>query len=146
MMLPMAIPTPVLAGAGDTGWKSPTSTNSPNEWTNPGNAYDGVNDTWATTDDDDDEQGYCDFNFGDLSGTVITGIEVAVEVCSEDCDGCDLYVSLSWNNGSDYSNEKKIDLNCTEDTVYNLGGDGEFWGRHNWEPDEFTNNNFVASG
>ena len=66
---------------GDTGWRSPLATASPNEWSNPTSAF-SSNDIRATADDDDDDQGYRTFNFSIPSNAAIRGIEVRMEAFS----------------------------------------------------------------
>ncbi len=72
---------PSAAFAADTSFKSPAGTESPNEWSNPTNAF-SSNDLYATADSDDDDQGYNTFNFAVPSGSTIDGIEVSLEAVS----------------------------------------------------------------
>lgn len=51
-----------------------------------------------------------------------------------------LYVSLSWNDGTNYTPAQAIPLTST-DTTYILGGAGDQWSR-NWVASDFSNSNF----
>ncbi len=66
---------------GDTGWKNPTAVATPNEWSSPTAAYLSDN-VRASADDDDDDQGYRNFDFGIPSNATILGIEVSLEAFS----------------------------------------------------------------
>lgn len=75
---------PHLPGADDnsqsvtsTAFLNPTATHSPNNWTNPNNAF--SNDTTYTTNSVNAQaQGYSTFNFGIPAGAPINGIEVTL--------------------------------------------------------------------
>ncbi|MCA9347636.1 hypothetical protein KC930_03615 [Candidatus Saccharibacteria bacterium] len=51
-----------IAHAADTGYKTPTSTGSPNDWSNGSYVYASDNHR-ASTDSNGDSQGYRNFNF-----------------------------------------------------------------------------------
>ena len=128
----------------DTGFLSSSAIHSPNEWTNPGNAF-SSNDIYATGYDHPlyDEQGYDDFNLSIPSGSSINGIEVKVEAKSADTDGCRFEVDLSHNNGSNFSADRNTSSISGTDAVYALGGVADIWGR-SWAASEFSNNNFAV--
>lgn len=63
---------------GDTLWRSPTATASPNEWSSPSAAFASDN-ARASADDDDDDQGYRSFDFPIPGNATIRGIEVGLE-------------------------------------------------------------------
>lgn len=126
----------------DTSYKTPTATHSPNDWDDNSVAkVQSSNDTYAT-DNDEDEQGYGNFDFPTIpAGSTINGIEVKIEAKSSDPIGCRLETNLSWNNGSTYTSIKTAEINGT-DAVYTHGGSGDTWGR-TWSASDFTNANFV---
>ena len=133
-----------LAEAAETGWKTPTLTHSPNDWTDPGKAIDGVNDTYAlaASDSAHDHQGYANFSFGIPNGSIIDGIEVGVEAHSSDPTGCQIEATLSRDNGGSFMDAKTKNLTGS-DAFYVLGSDTDDWGPPPWSPLDLSNANFV---
>ena len=125
----------------EEGFSPPSATHEPNQWTDADNAF--------TSDDEDatstthaDEQGYSDFGFSIDESAAITGVEVRVEVSSEDGTGCELDVRLSWNDGDSYTSAKTIELTNLQ-SVHTLGSSEDTWGR-GWIGSDFDNDNFVV--
>ena len=56
---------------------------------------------------------------------------------------CQLGFDLSWNGGTNWSNEKTQNLSGAE-TTYLLGNSTDKWGTHTWVPADFSNANFRA--
>lgn len=132
--------------AADTGYKTPTfaSTDSDyNDWdVNTVSNVQTSNNSYASDNDESDQQGYEDFNFGAIpNGSVIKGITVKVEAKSSDTSGCELQVSLSGNNGNSFTSsiEKSLD---GSDTEYTFGSASDLWGGA-WSTASFSNDNFV---
>ncbi|MCU0505936.1 MAG: VWA domain-containing protein, partial [Chloroflexi bacterium] len=131
-----------------SGNLSPTANHAPNQWTNPGNAWDGDGTNYATAIQNND-QGYSSFNLPAIpDGSIITGIRVTAVAKTVDPD-CDLGVSLSWNNGSSTTSRQDRSIG-TGDTTVTFGGvpgasgnDANTFGRV-WSPSELTNATFVA--
>jgi hypothetical protein len=133
-----------VAKADDTGFKTPTSTHSPNEWdTNTVANIQSSDNVYISDNDDDDEQGYSNFNFGSIpANAVIDGIEAKIEAKSTDNNGCSIQIRLSGNNGSNYTSSKSVNLDNTDDTT-TLGSSSDKWGG-TWTNSSFTNANFVV--
>jgi hypothetical protein len=75
-------------------------------------------------------------------GSTIDGIEVYTTAASTDNAGCRLAVSLSWNNGSNYTSTQTRTLVSSSVTAASIGSATDTWGR-TWAPNDFTNANFV---
>lgn len=135
---------PTAASAADTGYKSPLSTNNPNDWTNPNNAF-SSNNSYATGKDDSatNEQGYDTFGFGVPAGSTINGIEVKVEAKSSDTSGCRLEVDLSKDGGANWGNDADTSSLTGSDVVYTLGGASDLWGT-TWSATSVDDFNFSA--
>lgn len=124
----------------DTGFKSPSATGNPNEWSNGSSAY-SSNDSYANTNDDDDNQGYRNFGFSGLSGSTINGIEIKLEARQEGTT-CELQVRLSGNNGSNHTNRKTL-VPTNSDTILTYGGASDLWD-DSWSANNFTDANFKV--
>lgn len=61
-----------------------------------------------------------------------------MDTWSTDNSGCQLGVDLSWNGGTNWTNEKTQNLTNNQAT-YTLNGS---WGSHTWVPADFSNANF----
>jgi len=109
-----------------------------------GNAYDGVNTTYASTISGGGAiHDYKTFSFTVPGGNIIDGIEVKIEASqSNGARNSTIDAQLSWNNGSGFSAVKTVSSLTTTDTVFTLGGGGDTWGRA-WSSGEFSNANFV---
>lgn len=133
-----------VALAADTGFLSPSSNSADgfgDSWSNASGAYsDGGG---SATESDGDRHHYYTFNFNIPAGSTINGIEVKADVWSTDASGCSFGVDLSWNGGSNWSNQKTTSLNSSE-TTYTFGNSSDSWGGHGWVVDDFTNGNFRA--
>jgi uncharacterized repeat protein (TIGR01451 family) len=131
-----------------SGNLSPTANHAPNQWTNPGNAWDGDGTNYATATQNND-QGYASFGLPAIpTGSIVTGIRVTAVAKTTDAD-CDLGVSLSWDNGTSTTGRQDQSIG-TSDTTVTFGGvpgasgnDASTFGRV-WSPSELTNANFVA--
>jgi hypothetical protein len=109
-------------------------------WTNPTNAIDRVDGTYAT----DSSGGMRNYVSNDQDVPVndsIVGIEVLLEVSATTNSGS-IEVELSWDNGDAYTTTgKTTGTLTTSDRVIVLGGPSDTWGR-TWSPSEFTGNEF----
>lgn len=126
----------------DSGFHGPTTASTESgsdEWTDPNNAFT-ANNVYATSDQDDDDQGYEDFNLGVPVAAIITGVEVRAEALSEDNDGCQLRVRISGTGG--FSNRQDAELGDTEEVLL-YGGPEDDWGLGDLTPEDFTNANFA---
>jgi hypothetical protein len=127
---------------GDTGWRTPTATASPSNWTNPQNAY-VSDDLYATKNSTSNPyQAWRTFGFSIPSGATITGIEVSVEARSTDSAGCRLGVELSWNGGSSWTSSGKFAALTNVEQVFVLGASNDLWGRTSWLTTDFSDTNF----
>lgn len=127
-----------LASAqSNTGWLSPTTNPYNANVTNPTNAYasDGSFATFSSTNDVAD---YGGFGITIPSGSVITGIEVQIQGRRNDNRELEA-VSLSWNNGSSYSNAVPLTTFTGTNAYQNIGSN--LWGRA-WAVSELSNANF----
>ena len=122
----------------------PTSTGwvGANDWTDPENAL-SCNDQYATQTGDAADyylQGYEDFDFPDLTGQTIDGIEVQIHAKSTEGGKfvrCEIY-STSAGTWSDV----KTDSFASSEEMKAYGGAVEKWGT-TWVPSDFTNDNFY---
>lgn len=131
-----------IAWGADTGWLSPTITKAENSVSNQDNVFTS-NDQRATWNGGDDWADYGDFSISIPTGSTINGIEVRVEgYCETGSTTRQLEaVTLSWNNGSNFSSGKAItSFNGTE-SYKTIGGSSDTWG-HTWTVTEFSNTNF----
>ncbi len=85
------------------------------------------------------------YSFGIPSGATIDGIEVNSEFStSSAAQIATLQVSLSWDNGSNYTATKSDTVTgSTTDKNSTLGGSTDTWGR-TWTDTEFTNGTFLV--
>jgi hypothetical protein len=126
-----------------TGPRVPTSTASPNNWSSAGNGLTN-NSQYATAASTASLQGYRDLGLAVPGSDTVGGIEVRVDARSSDSIGCRLGVSLSWNNGGNWSSERFVDLtdNDPSSPFLTLGGPTTLWAGHTWVPADFSNANF----
>lgn len=130
----------------------PTATSSPSQWTSPQSAYiqDGVfaRSCWVKT------QVFKTFNIPTstflASSSAIRGIEVRIigKQSSLDClfpaSELDPNVSISWNNGIDYTATKIFNLfDTTATSTIIVGGSTDTWGR-TWLVNDFANGKFQV--
>src|SRR5690606_26779439 len=92
---PLLLIQPVKAA--NTGFHSPSSTDSPDEWSNEDNAFSDGGGS-ASANDDKQEQAYDEFNFNIPAGSTIDGIEVALDSRQEGRN-CQIQIRLNWNDG-----------------------------------------------
>lgn len=126
----------------DTGFKSPdVSVNT--VWTNPNNAF-SSDDTRATADTSVDFQRYDFPDFSVPTGATIDGIEVTIEGNAA-VNGDGLLISLSWNNGTNFTSNKSTTWVTGADQTKTFGGATDTWGR-TWAASEFADANFELRG
>ena len=128
----------------DTGWLSPTVTKDENSVSSQDNVFTSDNNR-ATWDNGNDWADYGNFNISSIPvGATINGIEIRVQGYCETGSGTERQleaVTMSWNNGIDFSSGKAItSFNGTE-TYYTIGNSSDTWG-HTWSTSEFSNTNF----
>ena len=84
------------------------------------------------------------FSFGLSSGVTIDGIEVNTEFSNTlGTATATLQVSLSWDNGTNYTATKSDTVTSTTDKNSTLGGATDTWGR-TWTDTEFANGTFLV--
>ena len=135
---------PAVANAIDTGFKVPSSTHTPSNWTTNTVANVQTNDsTYASTavSSSGVDQGYSDFSLGVPANAVIRGITVRAIAKSAD-DDCTLRVALSYDGGANWTNNKNEEPNETDETI-DYGSANDLWGR-SWTDTELNNSNFVV--
>jgi hypothetical protein len=128
--------------SGDTTLKPPSTTHTPNQFTNPANAFASDN-TYTTDVVNGNTQGYSAFNLVIPPLAIIKGVEVQVEAKSSDTSGCQIGAEVSWNGGATFTAVGQVNGVTGNDAVYTFGGSSNLWGR-TWILDEFTNANYVV--
>lgn len=85
------------------------------------------------------------YTFGVPSGATINGIEVNTEFSTDFVSAtATLQLSLSWNNGTNYTATKSDTVTgSTTDKNSTLGGAADTWGR-SWTDSEFANGTFLV--
>ena len=143
---PPAGDTPRTGGGGgggeqignDPNFRRPTS-GLGGDWVEPQNAYDGNDNTYASYTFNNSAQYFSNFGYVIPGNGQIVGIEVKIEARSDGAGDTEMGVSLSWNNGSNYTGLGEPGILTVTDTVYLLGGPEDTWGRA-WTPSEINNN------
>lgn len=84
------------------------------------------------------------YSFGLSSGVTVNGIEVNTEFSTDNAAyTATLQISLSWDNGSNYTATKSDTVTgSTTDKNSTLGGAADTWGR-SWTDSEFANGTFL---
>lgn len=132
----------------DTGFKTTGTVEVNTGWSNFTTARLNTSDNSraacdSTCDNSDDAQ-TSDYNFGVPSGSTINGIEVQVEANEAVSSGnIPLNISLSWNDGSNFTSTKTATVDGTTDVTYTLGGSTDTWGR-SWSVAELADGTFRA--
>ena len=76
-----------------------------------------------------------DFTFGIPAGSTVDGIEIAAEFSASFAGVvASLELSLSWDNGSNFTAVKEDTVTGNTDTTKTFGGATDTWGRA-WSPD-----------
>lgn len=85
------------------------------------------------------------YTFGLSAGVTIDGIEVNTEFSTDTpLQTATLQLSLSWNNGTNYTATKSDTVTgSTTDKNSTLGGAADTWGR-SWTDSEFANGTFLV--
>ncbi len=84
------------------------------------------------------------FGVRTTNGQSVRVTQVSVAVNYSPPNACQLGVDLSWNGGSNWSNEKTQTLSGVE-TSYTLGTPSDDWtSSHTWQPTDFSDANFRA--
>ena len=84
------------------------------------------------------------FSFGLSSGVTIDGIEVNTEFSNGlGTATATLQISLSWDNGTNYTATKSDTVTSTTDKNSTLGGATDTWGR-TWTDTEFADGTFLV--
>jgi len=85
------------------------------------------------------------YSFGLASGVTIDGIEINTEFSTSSAtQTATLQISLSWDNGSNYTATKSDTVTgSTTDKNSTLGGATDTWGR-SWTDTEFANGTFLV--
>ncbi len=84
------------------------------------------------------------YTFGIPSGATIDGIEVNTEFSiSAGGATATLQISLSWNNGTNYTATKSDTATSTTDKNSTMGGATDTWGR-SWTDSELANGTFLV--
>jgi len=112
-------------------------------WTDPGNAYDQIDGTYADSSSGGQTADFTSHAFSVPATNDIAGIEVKLEV-SADVPGGTIGVELSWDGGATFTSSGNVTPTLTTtDAVVVLGGPGDTWGR-SWSPSELSDVNFVT--
>jgi hypothetical protein len=133
-----------VLGQNSTGWLSPTTNPYSNNVNNPTYVYfsDNQRSTFDTTNDIADYGGFSLIasDGGSIpSNAIIVGIEVGIQGYNNNDRGLEA-VSLSWNNGQNFSTSKPVTFNSTE-SYYIIGNNSDEWG-HTWTISDLSNSSF----
>ena len=127
--------------AHTTGPKLPTGT-SGTTWTTPTQAYtfNAPSGTAYATNNTGATQQYTNFGLTVPGGDSVDGIDVRVRAHSTDATGCRLAVSLSWNNGGNWTGDRFAALTATDPAspYVSTGGATQLWGR-TWTTADLAN-------
>ncbi len=121
----------------DTSYLAPSATSG--NWSNGSNSY--ANGGGFATGTQNRYQTFSNFGFSVPVNSAITGIEVQADTWSSNNDFCQLDVDLSWNGGSNWTNQKSTGNLGNSETTKTLGTPSDNWGR-TWNYGDFTNSNF----
>lgn len=135
-----------VAEAADSGFLSP-STNVNFGWDNPSNAYVSDNNR-SVADSSSDVVEYRNFGFSIPAGSTIDGVGVSIEGYTGGTRQAE--ISLSWNNGSNYTSGSGTGLKTTNmpgtssasEANRTFGSATDKWGRLSWAVSDFSNTNF----
>lgn len=123
--------------AQDTGLLSPAANPYNNNVTLATNAYASDN-QYATFDNGSDIADYGTFSPSIPANATINGIIVRVEGYRS--NSRNLAISLSWNNGTNFTTSQNTSFTGT-DAAYSFGSSSSNWGR-TWTPAEFADGTF----
>jgi hypothetical protein len=130
----------------NTGWTNPSANEGNTNWVTPSNMYTSDNSRATTTSTvaDGATVRLYNFNFPDLSGNTINGIEVDIEASySGTTSTRRVRARLMWNGRASQTSYKETPDVTTSDAYYTLGSSSDTWGR-SWSPSDFTNANFAV--
>jgi Calcineurin-like phosphoesterase/S-layer homology domain len=150
--------TPTLP-ANSTGWLSPTGQSKVTSKAGDGNGYEvtptnayaddalfavdmdsGSTDVLSCLDIGKDKHKFSDYNISIPNGASVQGIQVRLDANADSIIGTPkLCVSLSWDNGSNWSEWKSTPNLANTEETYLLGGITDTWG-HVWTTTELSNN------
>jgi Flp pilus assembly protein TadG len=121
---------PTAGAPGSVGPSAPTTTDSPNNWSNANGAFADGGSSHANN-NTGGRQGYRNFHLAVPAGATINGIEVSIKARSTDSNGCAIGVDLSWDNGATYTTENVLALSGSFPSAPypTLGGASDRWGR-----------------
>jgi len=131
----------------DTGFKTTGAVVSAGSWANMTTTrINTANDTRATaTSTTFIAATLNNYTFGIPSGATIDGIEVNTEFSPDSAaTTATLQISLSWNNGTNYTATKSdTQTDTTTDKNSTFGGSTDTWGR-SWTDSEFADGTFLV--
>jgi hypothetical protein len=123
----------------EVGFNAPSTQGG--SWTNGVNAY--TSDGAYTTANSSVTHGYGSFGYSVPSNNQVTGIAVKIEASGSTAAGT-ISVFLSWDGGSTFTDSKTTSVVGLTDAVFELGGQGDIWGR-SWTPTEMNDGNLVVA-
>ena len=111
-------------------------------WSNGANVYESDG-SYASSLSPATSHSFSSFGFTIPGTNAIVGIEVKLDVSYSGSNAPVVSVSLSHNDGSNYTTAKSTDqlFQQVPDTLFTLGGPSDVWGR-TWTPAQFANGNF----
>jgi len=122
----------------DPNFNSPTANSG--SWTNPSNAYDDTDGTYAS-DNTGTTNNFSDHGFSINGANDIDGIAIKLEISGTTAAG-DIGIELSWDGGTSWTaSGNSTPTLTTTDAVTTVGGASDLWGRA-WAPSEFSDANF----
>jgi hypothetical protein len=138
LILVTAVNTPTPASAADTGFAVPSSYAAVPGWGEFNQPLQGrlSDDAYAVeTGGDNCSASYYGFGFSIPSSNMIDGIVITVEG-NNNTLGADkgLNVSLSYDNGTNWTALRNTGVLTTSDNIYTLGGGADTWGYASWAP------------
>jgi hypothetical protein len=135
-----------LIASAQTSFLSPSSTGAHfNQWTNPTYAYtsDDQSAYCSCTGGYNKSQDYGGFHTGITGIITVQGIEVKIEGNAQTGYPGRIYISISGNNGTSWTNEKYIEFSYTGDQTYTVGASNDTWGG-TWTTSSFDDANFFV--
>jgi Flp pilus assembly protein TadG len=122
---------------------SPGYTSSPSSgaWSSPNSAW-STSSAYAKSSSSGQQQSWANLNVPAVSGTTITGIQVAFAAKVSSGSGCTVGAQLSWDGGSSWSSSLTAPLD-TSLTTYTVGSTASDWGAHAWAASDFANGKLV---
>jgi hypothetical protein len=135
-------PVSFAAVVTNTGWLSPTANGNPNNgWMDATNVYTSDNNYANAGILNDINHDFHGFGMQIPASATVQGIEVEVEMKSDNPTGT-FGIELSWNRGGNYTSTARQAPLTTSDQYWPFGGATDLWSAHTWLPAELGDATF----